>query len=194
MQEPNSGCTRYEYDGLNALISETGFRHGDRAEAPCGAASKVRNRKTYDYAGDRMVRMSYHSLDEQGGALDERDAVRVFYDRSPSAIVIGTPYEAQRFVPNYQANQRFVDAAGRTCDNCIGQATVVADRTGARAYAYNELGLARREVRSVVAGARRPAQRGGSETTFPRLRSTSSRAPTRPSGTPSWRGSRKARR
>jgi hypothetical protein len=27
MQEPNSGCTRYDYDGLNALISETGFRH-----------------------------------------------------------------------------------------------------------------------------------------------------------------------
>lgn len=170
MQEPNSGCTVYEYDGLNALVSETGFRHGDRAEAPCGAASKVRNRKTYDYAGGRMIRMSYHSLEEQGGGADERDEVRVFYDRSPSAIVFGTPYEAQRFVPNDQANARFVDAAGRTCDNCIGQASVVVDRTGARAYAFNELGLARREVRSVVGPLRDVVpSAGGSETYLPEV-------------------------
>jgi RHS repeat-associated protein len=170
MQEPNSGCTRYEYDGLSALISETGFRHESDPDEACGVTSKVRNRKVYDYAAGRMIRMSYSSLEEQGGSADERDVVRLFYDRSPSAILYGTPAEAQRFVPNDQANQRFVDAAGRNCDNCIGKATVVADRTGARAYAFNELGLARREVRSVVGPLRDVKHSGGhSETYLPEI-------------------------
>src|SRR5262249_29754925 len=101
---------------------------------------------------------------------DERDAVRFFYDRSPFAILFGTPSEALRFVPNDQANRRFVDTAGRTCDNCIGQATVVSDRTGARSFSFNELGLARREVRSIVAPLRQVKQsEGQSETYLPEV-------------------------
>lgn len=166
MQEPNSGCTRYEYDGLNSLISETGFRHEGDVEKPCGSTSKVRNQKSYDYAAGRMVGMSYHSLQEQGGSSDARDAVRIFYDRSPSAILFGTPVEALRFVPNDQANQRFVDVSGRACDNCIGQATVVSDRTGARAFSFNELGLPRREVRSIVAPLREVRNSEGLSQTY----------------------------
>lgn len=166
MQEPNSGCTRYDYDGLNALISETGYRYEGKAETPCGTSSRVRNQKTYDYAGGRLVRMSYHSLEEQGGPRDDRDTVRLFHDRSPWAIVHGTPAEALRFVPNDQANGRFIDAAGRTCDNCIGQVTVVSDRTGARAFAFNELGLARREVRSIVAPLREVHNSAGASETY----------------------------
>jgi RHS repeat-associated protein len=170
MQEPNSGCTRYEYDGLNALISETGFRHEEDAETPCGTTTKVRTQKSYDYAAGRMVRMSYRSLEEQGAPPDERDSVRIFYDRSPSAILFGTPLEALRFVPNDQANQRFIETAGRACDNCIGQATVITDRTGARAYSFNELGLARREVRSIVAPVREVQHsKGLSETYLPEV-------------------------
>jgi RHS repeat-associated protein len=150
LQEPNSGCTAYAYDGLNSLIRETGYRYASLGK-PCDSASKVRNEKAYEYSAGRLVRMSYHSLEEQGGAPDEGDTVRFYYDRSPSAVKFGQVLETLRFVPNDQANQRFVDVAGRKCDNCIGQAAVVTDRSGARSYSFNELGLARREVRSIVA-------------------------------------------
>lgn len=150
LQEPNSGCTAYAYDGLNSLMRETGYRYADLGK-PCNSASKVRNEKTYEYSAGRLMRMSYHSLEEQGGAPDEGDTVRFYYDRSPYAIKFGQVLETLRFVPNDQANQRFVDVAGRRCGNCIGQASVVTDRSGARSYSFNELGLARREVRSIVA-------------------------------------------
>ena len=170
MQEPNSGCTRYDYDALNSLISETGFRHEGNPETPCGTTSRVRNQKSYEYAAGRLMRMSYHSLEEQGGPRDDRDTVRMFYDRSPWSIAHGTPAEALRFVPNDQANSRFIDTAGRTCNNCIGQATVVSDRTGARAFTFNELGLARREVRSIVAPLREVEHSAGrSETYLPEV-------------------------
>jgi RHS repeat-associated protein len=169
LQEPNSGCTVYAYDGLNSLIRETGYRYTDLGK-PCGPVSKVRNEKTYEYSGGRLVRMSYHSLEEQGGAPDEGDTVRFYYDRSPYAIIFGQVLETLRFVPNDQANQRFVDVAGRKCDNCIGQATVVSDRSGARSFSFNELGLARREVRSLVAPLREVEQGDGrSETYLPEI-------------------------
>ncbi|MBR0959531.1 polymorphic toxin-type HINT domain-containing protein [Bradyrhizobium japonicum] len=114
--------------------------------------------------------MSYRSLEDQGGAPDERDAVQIFYDRSPYAIRFGHALETTRFVPNDQANQRFVDVAGRKCDNCIGQAAVVSDRSGARSFSFNELGLARREVRSIVAPVSKVApSAGGSETFLPEI-------------------------
>ncbi|MFK4502883.1 hypothetical protein ABIF86_007174 [Bradyrhizobium japonicum] len=150
LQEPNSGCTVYAYDGLNSLLREAGYRFANLGK-PCDSASKVRNEKTYEYSAGRLVRMSYHSLEEQGGAADEGDTVRFYYDRPPYAMKFGQVLETLRFVPNDQANQRFVDVAGRKCDNCIGQATVISDRSGARSYSFNELGLARREVRSIVA-------------------------------------------
>ena len=150
LQEPNSGCTAYAYDGLNSLVRETGYRYASLGK-PCDSASKVRNEKAYEYSAGRLVRMSYHSLEEQGGAPDEGDTVQFYYDRAPYAIKFGQVLEPLRFVPNDQANQRFVDVAGRKCDNCIGQAAVVTDRSGARSYSFNELGLARREVRSIVA-------------------------------------------
>jgi RHS repeat-associated protein len=170
VQEPNSGCTRYGYDGLNLLISETGFRHEEFRGKPCGASSRVRNEKSYDYSGGRLVRMSYRSLEEQGGPADERDTVRLHYDRYPYAALFGEVLETLRFVPNDQANQRFVDVTGRKCDNCIGQVTMVSDRSGARGFSYNELGLARREVRSIVAPLRDVKQSPGiSETYIPEI-------------------------
>ncbi|WP_157788340.1 RHS repeat-associated core domain-containing protein [Bradyrhizobium japonicum] len=170
VQEPNSGCTRYAYDGLNLLMSEAGFRHEGHTGKPCGTSSRVRNEKSYDYSGGRLVRMSYHSLEEQGGAPDERDTVRLHYDRYPYAALFGEVLETLRFVPNDQANQRFVDVTGRKCDNCIGQVTVVSDRSGARGFSYNELGLTRREVRSFVAPLRDVKHsRGTSETYVPEV-------------------------
>lgn len=169
LQEPNSGCTSYSYDGLNSLINEKGYRFVDIGK-PCGSRSKVRNEKAYQYSAGRLVRMSYRSLEEQGAAPDERDAVQIFYDRSPYAIRFGHVLETTRFVPNDQANQRFVDVAGRKCDNCIGQAAVVSDRSGARSFSFNELGLARREVRSIVAPVSKVApSAGGSETFLPEI-------------------------
>src|SRR5262249_28295740 len=46
VQEKNSGCTRYAYDGLNSLISETGFRYESDVDKACGASQKVRNEKS----------------------------------------------------------------------------------------------------------------------------------------------------
>ncbi len=171
VQEPNSGCTRYTYDGLNLLTSEAAFRYEEDVDRACGASSKVNNEKTYTYSGDRLVQMSYRSLEEQGGPQDERDTVRFYYDRSPNAILFGSLLEALRFVPNDQANQRFVDVVGRKCDNCIGQAAVVSDRSGARAFSFNELGLPRREVRSIVAPRLREVvdSKGLSETYLPEV-------------------------
>jgi RHS repeat-associated protein len=166
LQDPDSGCTRYAYDGLNSLMAETGFR--SETDATCGTSSQVRNEKSYTYSGGRLVRMSYHSLEEQGGPPDQRDHVRYYYDRYPHAALFGEVLEALRFVPNDQANQRFVDVTGRKCENCIGQITLVSDRTGARAFSYDELGLARREVRSIVAPLRDVKASGGnSETVLP---------------------------
>ena len=151
LQEPNSGCTSYAYDGLNLLRSEKGYAFGLKPGTECGTYSKVRNEKNYLYSGDRLMTMSYRSLEEQGAPEDQRDTVRFYYDRYPYAALFGEILETPRFVPNDQANQRFVDAVGRRCDNCIGQMTIVSDRTGARGFSYNELGLTGREIRSIVA-------------------------------------------
>lgn len=170
LQEPNSGCTRYVYDGLNSLMSETGFRYEGKSGGACGTTSKVRNEKTYTYAGGRLMQMSYHSLEEQGGAPDQRDVVHFYYDRYPYAALFGEILEALRLVPNDQANQRFIDVTSRKCDNCIGQPTIVSDRTGARSFSYNELGLPHREVRSIVAPVHEVKQSGGgSETYLPEI-------------------------
>ena len=63
-----------------------------------------------------------------------------------------------------------VDATGRRCDNCIGQIAMVSDRSGARSLSYNELGLARREVRSIVAPLEKvEPSKGNSETYSPEV-------------------------
>ncbi|GGD34433.1 hypothetical protein GCM10011335_41890 [Aureimonas glaciei] len=150
LHEPNSGCTSYGYDPMNLLVSVRGFRYEPDGK-PCGTTSRVTNEKRYRYAADRLVEMSYHSLEEQGGADDRRDTVRFFHDSYPHAEASGELLEALRYVPNDDANRRFVDVTGRECDNCIGQVAIVADRTGARSLAYNPLGLVSREIRSIVA-------------------------------------------
>jgi RHS repeat-associated protein len=166
LQEPNSGCTRYVFDGLNSLMSESGFRYEGNTGTPCGTSSRVRNEKTYTYSGGRLMQMTYHSLEEQGGVPDQRDTVHFYYDRYPYAALFGEVLEALRFLPNDQANQRFIDVTSRKCDNCIGQPTMVNDRTGARSFSYNELGLPHREVRSIVAPVRDVKQSGGNSETY----------------------------
>ena len=171
VNEPNAGCTRYAYDGLNLLALEAGFRYEPNLDTRCGTSSRVSNEKAYSYAADRLVQMSYKSLEEQGSPADDRDAVRLYYDRSPYATLFGHVLETPRFVPNDQANQRFVDVAGRKCDNCIGQATVVTDRSGARSVSFNELGLPRREVRSIIGPRLKDLEDSGglSETYLPEI-------------------------
>jgi RHS repeat-associated protein len=173
LDDPDSGCVRRDYDGLNNLSSETGFKFEPEFGKGCGATSKVRNRKSYGYSGGRLLEMTYHSLENQGGMEDQRDAVRFYYDRYPHAVKFGEVLETRRLVPNDQANQRFIDATGRVCANCIEEVTTVSDRTGARSFAYNELGLAKRETRSIVAPLRDSAlvkqSEGTSETYLPEI-------------------------
>lgn len=170
INEPDSGCTRFAYDGLNALTAEAGFRYEDKSGSDCGTSSRVRNEKSYTYSGGRLLEMAYHSLEEQGGVDDRRDTVRFYYDRYPQAKLHGETQEASRFVPNDEANTRFIETTNRKCDNCIGQMTVVRDRTGARAFFYNELGQVSRETRSIVAPlVRVKPNRGGSETYLPEV-------------------------
>ena len=173
LDDPDSGCARYDYDGLNNLSSETGFRFEPDFGKSCGASSKVRNEKSYGYSGGRLMSMNYHSLEDQGGTEDERDTVRFYYDRYPHAANFGEVLETRRLVPNDQANQRFIDATGRVCANCVGEVTMVSDRTGARSFSYNELGLAKRETRSIVAPLRDSKlikqSEGASETYLPEI-------------------------
>ena len=150
LHEPNSGCTSYRYDPMNLLVAVRGF-HFELDNKPCGTTSRVANEKNYRYSADRLIEMSYRSLDEQGGADDGRDTVRFYHDSYPHAEASAELLETPRYVPNDDANRRFVDVTGRVCDNCVGQVTVVSDRTGARSFAYNALGLVGREVRSIVA-------------------------------------------
>lgn len=170
LNEPNAGCTRYVYDGLHSLISETGFRYETSAQSSCGTSSKVRNEKSYGYSGGRLVEMAYRSLEEQAGVDDDLDTVRFYYDRYPYAGRRGELLEALRFVDNDLANQRFIDATGLECDNCTGQVTLLTDRAGARSFSYNELGLVRRELRSIAAPLTRVTRSAGeSETDIPEV-------------------------
>lgn len=170
MQERNSGCTRYSYDALDLLVSEAGFRF-EAGDAPvCGATYQAYNEKRYGYAGDRLKTIAYHSLDEQGGVSDKEDAVEFYYDRYPFAQLSGTPVEADKYVLNDQANQHLIDVTGRFCDNCVGQAALVSDRSGARTFSYNELGLVRRELRSIVGPLNHVVKSAGeAETSVPEL-------------------------
>lgn len=169
LNEPNSGCTRYAYDGLNTLTSESGFRY-EASNDNCGASSHVRNEKAYKYSGGRLIEMAYRSLEEQAGAADARDTVRFYYDRYPHAGQRGELLEALRYVDNDLASQRFVDTTGLECDNCIGQATLLTDRTGARSFSFNELGLVRRELRSILAPLTQVVRsKGESETDTPEV-------------------------
>jgi len=166
MQEPNSGCTRYSYDGMNLLVSEASFRHEPGNEPICGATFHIRNEKSYTYSGGRLVEMAYHSLEEQGDDPDKGDTVRFFYDRYPYANDNGELIESPKFVPNDLANQHLIDMSGRYCDNCVGQVAIVSDRSGARSFAYNELGLPRREVRSIVGPLANVARSSGRAETY----------------------------
>nr|WP_246807009.1 RHS repeat-associated core domain-containing protein [Ensifer sp. ENS04] len=170
MQERNSGCTRYSYDALNLLTSEAGFRFELGDKPICGATFQTRNEKSYNYSADRLKSIAYHSLDEQGNVPDKADTVTFHYDRYPYASRFGAPTEADKYVLNDQANQHLIDVTGRYCDNCIGQVTLVSDRSGARTFSYNELGLVRREIRSIVGALERVVKSGGeAETNVPEL-------------------------
>ncbi|MBY5881157.1 hypothetical protein HFN46_18680 [Rhizobium leguminosarum] len=170
MQERNSGCTRYAYDALNLLTSEAGYRFEPGTSPVCGNTFQAHNEKSYTYSGDRLKSIAYHSIDEQGGVPDAADAATFYYDRYPFASLSGTPVEADKYVLNDQANQHLIDVTGRFCDNCIGQATLVSDRSGARTFSYNELGLVRRELRSIVGPLERVVKSAGeAETSVPEI-------------------------
>lgn len=170
MREANAGCIQYHYDGLQNLVSEVASKYQPNLQKSCEAASKVRNEKNYRYSADRLLTMSYRSLEEQGGAKDQADAVRFFYDRFPYSIIHGELVEALKFVPNDLANERFVDQTGLSCQNCIGHVAIATDRTGASSETYDELGLPRRELRSIVGPVRKVKQSGGlSETYLPEI-------------------------
>ncbi|MBZ9864248.1 hypothetical protein LB515_02555 [Mesorhizobium sp. CA15] len=170
MREANAGCVQYRYDGLQNLMSEIASKYQPNAKKPCEAASKVRNEKSYRYSAERLLEMSYRSLEERGGAKDQADRARFFYDRFPYSVRHGELIEALKFVPNDLANERFVDQTGLNCQNCIGQVAIVADRTGASSRTYNEWGLPSRELRSIVGPVRNVKQSdGGSETYLPEI-------------------------
>lgn len=167
INDPDSGCTSYRYDGLNMLLSQSGYAYegGDDAGA-CGTQSPFANVKSYDYAGGRLLQMTYQSFEEQGGPADVADSVRFYFDRYPFATEQGEILEAPRFVPNDEANARLMAMTGRNCVNCVGQVTMVSDRTGARSFGYDELGLVTRELRSIVAPVTEVAHSAGLSETY----------------------------
>ncbi|TJZ83095.1 RHS repeat-associated core domain-containing protein [Paracoccus hibiscisoli] len=166
VRDPDSGCTRYQFDNLNNLTERSGFAYEVEADMPCGVVHQPSEIRRFEYAADRVVSMTYHSLGQKGGTEDRQDSVSFFYDRFPHTTAFGELLESHRVVPNDHANQRFFDVTGRICENCIGQVTLVADRTGARSYNFNELGQVKRETRSIVAPVWDMVPSEGSPETF----------------------------
>jgi len=151
MGDPDSGCTRYSFDNLNNLVEKTGSAYDSSSTSGCGPEGGPSERRIFEYSADRVVAMSYRSLLNKGGLEDVKDRVQFYYDRLPHTAEFGEILEAPRVVPNEHANQRFFDVTGKICENCIGQVTLVSDRTGARSYNFTELGQVKKETRSIVA-------------------------------------------
>lgn len=151
VRDPDSGCTRYQFDNLNNLTERSGFAYEAESDKPCGVVDQSSEIRRFEYAADRVVSMTYHSLGQKAGTEVQQDAVSFFYDRYPHTTAFGELLESHRVVPNDHANQRFFDVTGKICENCVGQVTLVADRTGARSYNFNELRQVKRETRSIVA-------------------------------------------
>lgn len=151
MSDPDSGCTRYSFDNLSNLVEKTGSAYDSSSSSGCGPVGGSSERRIFEYSADRVIAMSYRSLLNKGGLEDVKDRVQFFYDRLPHTTEFGELLEAPRVVPNEHANQRFFDVTGKICENCIGQLTLVSDRTGARSYNFTELGQVKKETRSIVA-------------------------------------------
>ena len=183
LREPNSGCTRHVFDALDNVLREN--RTGLTRDGVCEDDPGEINQRLYDYAADRLLAIRYRSIAENGEAGDEADTVRYFHDRyphQPEHLDVGDVAagalriddyarlpEAERLIPNDLAARRFVDTAGPSCDNCIGRTAMVADRTGARAYAFDPLGRATREVRSILAPVEMGEARGRAERFLPEV-------------------------
>jgi len=70
---------------------------------------------------DRLKKIAYHSLDDQGGVSDRADAVTFYYDRYPYASLFGTPVEAEKYVLNDQANQHLIERRPRRVPRLCGK-------------------------------------------------------------------------
>jgi RHS repeat-associated protein len=151
LRDPDSGCARYQFDNLNNLTERTGFAYESDLKTPCGVTLQPSEIRRFEYAADRVISMTYRSLEQKAGAEDVLDAVSFFHDRYPHTTAFGELLETPRAVPNDQANQRFFDVTGKICENCVGQVTMIADRSGARSFNFSELGQIKRETRSIVA-------------------------------------------
>ena len=75
LREPNSGCRQFQYDGLQNLTSEISYGYQIGDSGTCDLTEKVINEKRYRYSADWLVEITYQCLDEQGGSLDQGDAV-----------------------------------------------------------------------------------------------------------------------
>ncbi len=151
LKDPDSGCTEYVFDNLNNLVERRSSAYDGPEKTGCVASNSPHELRTFKYSADRVIAMTYRSFGGKGGENDQSDTVSFFYDRLPHTTAFGEILEAPRIIPNEHANQRFFDVTGKICENCIGQVTVVADRTGARSYNFNPLGQVTKETRSIVA-------------------------------------------
>ena len=151
LKDPDSGCTEYVFDNLNNLVERRSSAYDGPERAGCVASDGPHELRTFEYSADRVIRMTYRSFGAKGGENDQSDTVSFFYDRLPHTTAFGEILEAPRIISNEHANQRFFDVTGKICENCVGQVTVVADRTGARSFNFNPLGQVTKETRSIVA-------------------------------------------
>ena len=151
IRDPDSGCTQFAFDTLHNLTERKASGYEADPEKSCDATAKPAEIRLYGYAADRISEMTYISLGQSGGEEDQLDKVSFFYDRYPFTTLDGEILEAPKMVSNDHANRRFVNVTGKICENCVGQVSAVTDRTGARSFAYSELGQVKKETRSVVA-------------------------------------------
>lgn len=166
LKDPDSGCTEYVFDNLNNLVERRSSAYDGPERTGCVASDGPYELRTFKYSADRVIAMTYRSFGGKGGEHDQSDTVSFFYDRLPHTTAFGEILEAPRIIPNEHANQRFFDVTGKICENCIGQVTVVADRTGARSYNFNPLGQVTKETRSIVAPVTDAVVSGGEPETF----------------------------
>lgn len=143
IDDVNTGLSKYNYDDLNNVVSETSSRP---------ASSGTVTIKRYHYTGDRLKKIEYQSAFDQnaGGDLvsreDTADTVLFFHD----AVVNNKATINELLTDSAAADWIHGEITTTGCTNCIGKISMIKDRAGLKTQSYNTLGQVVWEARSIV--------------------------------------------
>lgn len=142
IDDVNTGVSEYSYDDLNSVVSE-------RSSRPSGRTETV---KRYHYAADRLERIEYQSDLDQSSSNDltsredAADTVLFFHDAAIKDLSRLSTYLTDEAASGWLQNEVLTTG----CANCIGQVSMIKDRTGVKVNSYNALGQVEWMSRSIV--------------------------------------------